>query len=139
MMNQPTFEKLVQMRMSAMADAYRQQEEDPAAAGLPFEERMGFLVDAEYWSRHNNRLKRNIHKAMLDQPQASLSDINYTSVRLLNRNLIQSLVTFGNSTISSFSAPPAAGKHISPALSAWRPAGRALPCAAQGFRSFWRN
>jgi len=91
MINQPTFEKLVQMRMSAMADAYRQREEDPAAAGLSFEERMGLLVDAEYWSRHNNRLKRNIHKAMLDQPQASLSDINYTSGRLLDRNLIQSL------------------------------------------------
>jgi DNA replication protein DnaC len=54
---------------------------------------MGLLVDAEYWSRHNNRLKRNIHKSTLDQPQASLSDINYTAGRLLDRTLIQALGT----------------------------------------------
>lgn len=93
MLNQPTYEKLIQMRMSAMADAYRQQTEDPSAANLSFEERMGLLVDAEYWSRHNNRLKRNIHKAALDQPQASLSDINYTAGRLLDKKLIQALGT----------------------------------------------
>ena len=29
MLNQPTYDKLVKMRMSAMADAYRQQTEDP--------------------------------------------------------------------------------------------------------------
>ena len=74
-----------------MADAYRQQSEDPAVANLPFEDRFGILVDAEYWSRHNNRLKRNIRKATLDQPQASLADINYTAGRLLDRKLIQSL------------------------------------------------
>lgn len=91
MLNQPTYEKLIQMRMSAMADAYRQQLEDPSASTLSFEERMGLLVDAEYWSRHNNRLKRNIHKAALDQPQASLTDINYTAGRLLDRKLIQAL------------------------------------------------
>ena len=85
MLNQPTFEKLVQMRLSAMALAFRQQTEDPGMAGLSFEDRFGMLVDAEYWSRHNNRLKRNIHKATLEQPQASLADINYTSGRLLDK------------------------------------------------------
>lgn len=93
MLNHPTFEKLVQMRMSTMADAYRQQSEDPAVSNLPFEDRFGLLVDAEYWSRHNNRLKRNIRKAALDQPQASLADINYTSGRLLDQKLIKSLST----------------------------------------------
>lgn len=61
--------------------------------GLSFEDRFGMLVDAEYWSRHNNRLKRNIHKATLEQPQASLADINYTSGRLLDKELIQTLGT----------------------------------------------
>jgi len=93
MLNQPTFEKLVQMRLSAMALAFRQQSEDPGMVGLSFEDRFGMLVDAEYWSRHNNRLKRNIHKATLEQPQASLADINYTSGRLLDKELIQALGT----------------------------------------------
>lgn len=93
MLNQTTFEKLVQMRLSAMALAFRQQSEDPGMVGLSFEDRFGMLVDAEYWSRHNNRLKRNIHKATLEQPQASLADINYTSGRLLDKELIQALGT----------------------------------------------
>lgn len=93
MLNQPTFEKLVQMRLSAMALAFRQQSEDSGMVGLSFEDRFGMLVDAEYWSRHNNRLKRNIHKATLEQPQASLADINYTSGRLLDKELIQALGT----------------------------------------------
>ena len=37
MLNQPTFEKLVQMRLSAMALAFRQKTEDPGMAGLSFE------------------------------------------------------------------------------------------------------
>lgn len=95
MLNQPTFDKLVQMRMSAMALAFRKQTEDPSMENLSFEDRFGMLVDAEYWSRYNNRLKRNIHRATLEQPQASLADINYTSGRLLDRDLIQSLGTGG--------------------------------------------
>lgn len=81
------------MRLSAMALAFRQQLEDPDINAVSFEDRFGMLVDAEYWSRHNNRLKRNIHKATLDQPQASLADVNYTSGRLLDKALIQSLGT----------------------------------------------
>ena len=53
MLNQPTYDKLVKMRMSAMADAYRQQTEDPAVTNLSFEEQLAMIVDAEYWSRHN--------------------------------------------------------------------------------------
>lgn len=68
-----------------MADAYRQQMEDPAVAVLSFDERLAMLVDAEYWSRHNNRLKRNIHTAAFDQPHAALSDINYTAGRLVGQ------------------------------------------------------
>ena len=50
MLNQPTYDKLVKMRMSAMADAYRQQTEDPTVANLSFDERFTMVVDAEYWS-----------------------------------------------------------------------------------------
>ena len=39
MLNQPTFEKLVHMRLSAMALAFRQQSEDPGITNLNLEVR----------------------------------------------------------------------------------------------------
>ena len=93
MLNQPTYDKLVKMRMSAMADAYCQQTEDPTVASLSFDERFAMVVDVEYWSRHNNRLKWNIHQAAFGQPHAALTDINYTAGRLLDRLLIEVLGT----------------------------------------------
>ena len=39
------------------------------------------LVDIEYSSRKNNRLKRLIKNAGFDQPEANIMDINYTSGR----------------------------------------------------------
>jgi DNA replication protein DnaC len=63
--------------------------------GIPFEDRLGFLVDIEYISRKNNRLHRLIRKAAFDQPQASMADINYTSGRKLDKKLIERLSTCG--------------------------------------------
>lgn len=51
---------------------------------VPFEDRFGMLVDIEYCSRKNNRLKRLIKNAEFDQPDASIVDIDYTSGRKLN-------------------------------------------------------
>lgn len=51
------------------------------------------LVDIEYTSRKNNRLRRLIRQAELDQPDASIMDINYTSGRKLNKSLLQRLAT----------------------------------------------
>ena len=51
------------------------------------------LVDIEYSSRKNNRLKRLIKNAGFDQPEANIMDINYTSGRKLNKELIRRLAT----------------------------------------------
>lgn len=93
MLNQPTYDKLVKMRMNAMADAYRRQTEDPTVSNLSFDERFAMVVDVEYWSRHNNRLKRNIHLVAFDQPHAVLTDANYTAGRFLVRSFIETLET----------------------------------------------
>jgi hypothetical protein len=45
MLNHQTLEKLHALRLTGMADAYRQQMEDAEMAGLSFEERFGLLVD----------------------------------------------------------------------------------------------
>ena len=93
MTNQSTIDKLIEMRLTAMADAFRNQTDDPRLKEVPFEDRFGMLVDIEFSSRKNNRLKRLIRNAGFDQPDASIMDINYTSGRKLNRELIKRLAT----------------------------------------------
>lgn len=78
-----------------MADAFRTQLRDNALADLPFEDRLGLLVDIEYSSRKNNRLKRLIKKATFDQSHACIADVNYSSGRKLNKSQISSLSTCG--------------------------------------------
>ena len=60
---------------------------------IPFDDRFGLLVDAEYTSRKNNRMKRLIRKAEFEQPDASVADIDYRSGRKLNKELIERLAT----------------------------------------------
>lgn len=91
MTNQSTIDKLIEMRLTAMADAFRIQLNDPKMKEVPFEDRFGILTDIEYSSRKNNRLRRLIRNAEFDQPDASIMDIDYTSGRRLNKDLIKRL------------------------------------------------
>lgn len=56
MTNQSTLDKLIEMRLTSMADAFRIQIDDSDMKEVPFEDRFGMLVDVEYSSRKNNRL-----------------------------------------------------------------------------------
>ena len=58
MTNQSTIDKLIEMRLTTMADAFRNQLDDPKFKEVPFEDRFGMLVDIEYSNRKNNRQKR---------------------------------------------------------------------------------
>ena len=79
MINKSTTDKLIEMRLTAMADAFRNQTKEPKFKDVPFEDRFGMLVDIEYDSRKSNRLKRLIKKAEFDQPDANVMDIDYNS------------------------------------------------------------
>lgn len=93
MTNQVTIDKLIEMRLTTMADAFRTQCADPRMKEIPFEDRFGMLIDVEYTSRKNNRLKRLIQNAEFDQPEANIADIDYTSGRKLNKALIARLAS----------------------------------------------
>ena len=95
MLQNDTVSKLHEMKLSAMAVAFRGQAEDSAVAELSFEERFGLLVDAEWVSRKNNRLKRLIRKADYVFPGASLEDIEYHADRKLDKAMITRLGTCG--------------------------------------------
>ena len=93
MTNQSTIDKLIEMRLTSMSDAFLTQMDDPRMKDVPFEDRFGLLVDIEYNNRKSNSLKRLIKGAGFDQPEAYIADINYTSGRKLNRSLIERLAT----------------------------------------------
>ena len=90
---QSTTDKLIEMRLTSMADAFTLQNADSNMKEVSFEDRFGMLVDIEYSNRKSNSLKRLIRNADFDQPEAHIADINYTSGRKLNRTLIDRLAT----------------------------------------------
>ena len=90
---QSTIDKLIEMRLTSMADAFITQKDDPKMKDLAFEDRLGMLVDIEYNNRRSNSLKRLIRQAGFDQSEAYIGDIDYVSGRKLNRELIQRLGT----------------------------------------------
>jgi len=88
MTNNSTENKLIEMHLPSMANAFRIQLDDPKMRDVPFEDRFGMLVDIEYASRKGNRLKRLIKNSCFEQSDASIADIDYTSGRKLNKSLI---------------------------------------------------
>ena len=93
MLNNATIDKLLIMKLKVMADAYIVQEQDPSYRDVPFSDRFSMLVDAQYNQRQDNRMKRLVKAASLDQPDASVMNIDYHSGRTLNRRTIQKLAT----------------------------------------------
>lgn len=93
MINISTIDKLIEMHMTPMADAFRAQLQDETMKGVSFEDRFGMLVDIEYTSRKNNARARLIKNAGMEQPDASIAAIDYHSGRKLNRDLINRLAT----------------------------------------------
>ena len=91
MTNEETISKLIEMRLTAMANAFREQLNTPNTANLSFEDRFGLLTDIEWTSRKNNRLKKLMRSARFDQPQAHIADINYIAQRKLDQGLIARL------------------------------------------------
>ncbi|MBV1757438.1 MAG: IS21-like element helper ATPase IstB [Dethiosulfatibacter sp.] len=93
MINNATIDKLIEMRLTAMADAFIQQMSDAKMKEVDFEDRFGMMVDIEYTRRKNNRLYRLIKNAEFEQPDASIMGIDYSSGRRLNKDLIKRLAT----------------------------------------------
>ena len=81
MIHATTMNKLYNMRLSAMADAFKRQLSDEKYQELSFEERVGILVDVEWAKRRSNKLLHLIKKAGFRYPQASIEDIEYHADR----------------------------------------------------------
>ena len=93
MTNQDTINKLVAIKLSAMASAFELQLADSKMRDVPFEDRMAMLVDAEFNTRKSNRLKRLIRLANFDQPDACIANIDYHSGRNISKENILRLAS----------------------------------------------
>ncbi len=90
---QATLDKLREMKLNAMAENYRFQLEDPSMKDISFDDRLAMLVDVEYTSKQNGRLKRLIQNAEMDQPQASIAGLNFECGRRIDRELVYRLAS----------------------------------------------
>ncbi|AGY81949.1 IS21-like element helper ATPase IstB [Carnobacterium inhibens] len=91
MINEETLRKLVEMKMSAMADSYKVQMNNHDYKDMTFEERFNLLVDYEYSRRQSNKLQRLISQAQFNEPSAAIEDIDYHPDRHLDKHLILEL------------------------------------------------
>jgi DNA replication protein DnaC len=91
MLNEPTVEKLYDLRLSAMADAWIAQGKDPLNGTLAFDERFAMLVDAEHMARDNRRLRRLLKEADLRIPDACIEDVRASPQRGLDKAMLRQL------------------------------------------------
>lgn len=90
MMHHPTLDKLQQLKLTGMLRALQEQEGIPDIRTMPFEERLGLMVDREMTERDNRRMQTRLRMAKLKQNSA-LEDICFKTTRGLDRSLIMKL------------------------------------------------
>lgn len=91
MLTENTITKLQEMRLSTMANAFKEQLSDPNISELSFEDRFGLLVDKEWATRKNNHLTKLIKKANFADTGACVEDIAYDKARKLDKAQIARL------------------------------------------------
>lgn len=91
MTNQSTVDKLLEMRLTTMAESFQLQLQDPAYQELSFDERFALMVDEEWLRRKNNKQARLISHASFKFPSACAEDIDYFPDRKLDKPLITRL------------------------------------------------
>ena len=90
MLNEQTFEKLYQMKLNGMTDAFKEQLAQPDINQLSFDERFSLLVDRQWAWKENKRLDRLLGNAKL-KLNACIEDIDYKRARGVDRSVILSL------------------------------------------------
>ena len=95
MMLEVTLNKLHQMKLFGMAEALVEHNHSAMYSNLPFEERLGLIVDREMAVRDNRRLTNLLRGARLRYPQACPEEIDFRTSRGLAKDVIVSLMQNG--------------------------------------------
>ena len=92
MLIHPLAERMRDLGLIAMADAFLEMQTTTAADDLSREDWLGLLLDREATSRENKRLGRRLQRARLRQ-SAVVEDTDYRAPRGLDRALFQKLAS----------------------------------------------
>jgi len=92
MIDEETMKQLMEMKLFAMAECFREYLERTESDDLTYEERFAFMVDREWADRQQRRLNRRLKSAKLRE-QAAVEDINYRHPRGLDKSVMQRLAT----------------------------------------------
>ncbi|TFH64138.1 MAG: AAA family ATPase [Gemmatimonadales bacterium] len=84
MLVQPLVDQLTELRLRGMRDALEEQFQNPQYVELPFEDRLGLLVERECIRRQDNRLKRRLQQARLKE-RARIEEFDFAGDRGLER------------------------------------------------------
>lgn len=90
MLTEQTLERLYTMKLTGMADAFKDQLVQPAMNELSFEERFAFLVDQHWTWKENRRMRTLLRQARL-KDNACVEDIDYKTPRGIDKSVILKL------------------------------------------------
>lgn len=87
MLNEQTLDKLFAMKLNGMADAFKEQQQQPHCNDLSFEERFSLIVDRHWSWKENRKLDRLLKSAKL-KLNACVEDIDYKVPRGIDKSVI---------------------------------------------------
>jgi DNA replication protein DnaC len=87
MLMEPTLEKLYDMRLNGMAQAFKEQLYHPSVNNLSFDERFSLLVDQQWTWQEERKMKRLLQNARL-KINACIEDIDFKAPRGIDKSVI---------------------------------------------------
>ena len=90
MLNEQTIEKLYAMKLNGMAEAFKEQVQQPDLSNLSFQERFALLVDQQWTWKEDRRMRRLLSQAKL-KINACIEDIDFRAPRGLKKSTILQL------------------------------------------------
>jgi DNA replication protein DnaC len=87
MLMEPTLEKLYDMRLNGMAQAFKEQLHHPSVNNLSFDERFSLLVDQQWTWQEERKMKRLLQNARL-KINACIEDIDFKAPRGIDKAVI---------------------------------------------------
>lgn len=92
MLNQQTINKLYELKLTGMAEAFSDQLKQPDMDRLSFPERFGLIVDRQWTWKENNRMERYLKNARM-KLNACVEDIDYKIPRGIDQSVMMNLIS----------------------------------------------
>ena len=91
MLDHPTHQRLRDLKLDGMADAFSELQQQSDAATLSHAEWLGLLIDREATNRSTKRYQTRMRAAKLRHVGAAIEDVDYRTPRQLDQDLFRHL------------------------------------------------